>query len=459
MKTKTLSIQSRLIKWLTIPLSLFALILSIYIYLMLNHKVNTFFDNRLYATAKSIEDNLGIAKGKIVVDLPSFSIDLLSTHDKGLVYYSVVDEKGNLLIGHKYLFNKNKIQHNDITFFDTAYDGSLLRTVSYPTYFYSSGKEYVAYITVGETTEERDENIQEMLNMIFLIMSIVAISTIFITVFAVNKGLTPLHKLQKIIKKRDQRDLEPLEFNAPKEVEEVVSSINILLQRSRDTIDYIEQFNSDVSHQLRTPLAEMKMKLELLYNKEDADFLALNQLLNDMSHITEQLLLYAKTNPNTIKMTRFKKVSLNEICKEYCVKTAPRVYARGFEFAFENLEEEIFIQSDKILLESMLDNIINNALHYAVDEKGNPMGTITLSLERQNNTIWLNVKDEGYGVEKRSLKNIFERYYRVDSTKKGSGLGLSIVKQIATLHQAKVIALNEKGLKISIIFKNQHING
>jgi two-component system sensor histidine kinase TctE len=455
-KKHILSIQSQLIKWLIIPLSIFALILFLYIYYMLNEKVGKFFDNRLYATAQSIENSIGIANGKLTVDLSNFQIDLLSTHEKGSVYYSVIDDKGDILIGHDYLFNKNRIKDaNEKVFFDVTYDGSYLRAVSYPTYFYSSGKEYVAYVTIGETTEERDENIIDMINIIFIIMAVVAFFTILITLIAVRNGLTPLHTLKKIIKKRDERDLESLNFKAPKELEDIVKSINILLERSRNTIDYIEQFNSDVSHQLRTPLAEMKMKLELSYEKDDPNFIVLNQLINNMSHITEQLLLYAKTNPATIKMTRFKKINLNKVCKEYSLKTAPRVYAKGFEFAFENLDEEIYILSDKILLESMLDNIINNALHYAVDETGKPIGTITLSLQRQNNTIWLCIKDQGYGVDKKNLKAIFDRYHRVDTTKVGSGLGLSIVKQIAVLHKADIIALNDKGLKISIIFKNE----
>lgn len=455
MKQKIKSIRLQLINRLIIPLGIFTLIITIYIYSLLHKKVNDFFDNRLYASAQSIESNIGIANNKLIIDLPNFSIDLLSTTDEGLVYYSVVDEQGEILVGHKYLFRKSKISEYEKTFFDENYDGSQLRVVTYPTYFYSSGKEYIAYITIGETTQEREKNISDVLTIIFILMGVVTFSTILITIIAVTQGLKPLNSLMKIVKKRDERDLEPLIFNAPKELEDIVKSMNILLDRSRNTIDYIEQFNSDISHQLRTPLAEMKVKLELAYKKDNKTFIELNSLINNMSYITEQLLLYAKTNPNTINFKRFKEINLNKLCKEYSIKTAPRVYSKGFEFAFENLEEETFIQSDPILLESMLDNIINNALHYAVDDKGNPIGIITLSLERHNNTIWLNIKDEGPGVEKQSLKKIFKRYHRVDLVKQGSGLGLSIVKQIATLHQAKVIATNENGLKISIIFDSK----
>lgn len=447
------SIQTQLTKWLILPLSMFALILFIFLNNFIKDKVNEFFDNRLYASAKSIEDYIGVEDEKLIIDFPNFSVDSLSLTQKGLIYYSVVNESGKTLIGQKNLFDKDILISEDKRFYNKTYDGEKLRAISYKSFYIDSNKSYLAYITIAESMHERNENIKEVINTALMIILIVSIFIIIITLIAVNKGLEPLKLLKSRIKQRDSRDLTPLVFNAPQEIEDVVNSINILLERSRNNIEYIEQFNSDVSHQLRTPLAEMKMELEQFFTKKDEKFIILNSHINNMSHITEQLLLYAKTNPNTINLARLKKVNLNEICKNYSIKTAPRVYKRGFEFAFEDLEEQVFIETDSIILESMLDNIINNALHYAVDIDGNPIGTITLSLKRHNNTIWLIVKDEGYGVEKEYLKNIFQRYYRVDSSKTGSGLGLSIVKQIATLHDAEVIASNNDGLEISIIFK------
>ncbi len=453
MQNKTKSIRSRLIIWLTLPLIIFTIAMFVYKYFEINTKVNAFFDNTLYATGKSIEDSIGIEYGLLTVELPYFAIDLLSSDGEGYVFYSVIDvNRDKLLVGYKDLFIKDVLGNKEKVFYDTVYAGAQLRAVSFKTSLSSAGKTYNTIITIAESTENRSFVINDILSSIFILMTAVVGFTIIISLIAVAKGLAPLYYLQNLIKKRDSRDLKPVSFDAPKEVEVMVNSINLLLQRSRDNIEYIEQFNSDVSHQLRTPIAELKMKLELAFEKDDKEYISLVGLVNSMAHITEQLLLYAKTNPNTLNLNRFERVNLSQLCKEYALKTAPKVYEKGFEFAYESQDEELFINADVIMIESMLDNIINNSLYYAVDEKNNPLGTITVSLERHNNTIWLNVKDEGHGLDKKDLENIFNRFYRVDSLKSGSGLGLSIVKQIAQLHNASVQASNDKGLVISMIF-------
>lgn len=449
---KIQSIQSRLLIWLTLPLLIGATLLFTTIYFLVQSKVHKHFDHALYATGKSMEDSVGIENGKLSVDLPYFAIDLLASNSDGLVFYSVLDEKGRVLIGYKNLLDTKLLKNKDTLFYNTTYAGARLRAVSFKTSLLSAGKTHLATITIAESLEGRESTINDILVNLMFIVLIVILFTISISVFAVKNGLAPLHFLKNLIRKRDSKDLEPIEFNAPKEIEDVVNSINILLQRSRANIKYIEQFNSDVSHQLRTPLAEIKMKLGQQYEKNDKEYISLIKLVNSMSHITEQLLLYAKTNPNTISNNHFKKINLNKFCENYSLKIASNVYEKGFEFAFENIDENIFINADDIMIESLLDNIINNSLFYAVDENNKPMGTITVSLKRHNNTIWLSVKDEGKGLDKKDLENIFDRFYRVDTNKRGSGLGLSIVKQIAQLHNATVQASNDKGLVISIIF-------
>lgn len=447
---KVTSIQSKLIKWLIIPLGFFSILLFYFIYSVLDKRVNSFFDDRLYAVAKSIEQSIGVQQGELIVDLPNFSIDFLSTNDEGLIYYSVVDEHNEVLVGWNGILKKKTFKNKEMLFYDINYYGTPLRIITLKTVIIGSTKNYTAYVSLAESLEERKTNIHEMVIIAIGIMSIVAIFLISIMIIAVKKGLSPLHKLKNIIKTRDKRDLNPIVFDTPKEIEDVVNSINILLKRSRENIEYIEHFNSDVSHQLRTPLAEIKVKIEQNFKKNDKEYKPLMDIIDSMSHLVEQLLLYAKTNPNSINIKTFKRININKFAKDYSMKVVPRIYAKNFEFAFEDMKTQNFIYADPILLESMLNNIVNNALKYAVDKNGKAMGTILLELQKKENRVCISIKDEGYGISENHLKNIFKRSFRVDTSKKGSGLGLSIVRQIAILHQADVYAKNDNGLKISI---------
>lgn len=446
------SIKTRLLVWLTIPLLIGSIILFIFIYLLVHNKVNKHFDSVLYATGKSMQDSVIVENGIVNIDLPYFAIDLLASNSDGLVFYSVVDEKDRVLVGYKNLLKKELLKEEESVFYNTVYAGANLRAVSFKTSLYSAGKTYSSIITIAESTEGRESTINEILIILFILVTLVVLFTIMISLLAVKNGLQPLYFLKNLIQKRDSKDLTPIKFNTPKEIEDVVNSINILLKRSRENITYIEQFNSDVSHQLRTPLAEIQVKIEQYYNKEDKEYVELNRLVNSMKHIIEQLLLYAKTNPNTINIKRFKKMNLNDVCRNYAFKIAPKIYAKGFEFAFEGLKEEVLINIDDIMIESMINNIINNSLFYAVDKNNKPIGTITISLKKDANSVFLNIKDEGSGLNQKDLDNIFDRFYRVDTNKIGIGLGLSIVKQIAQLHNATVQASNDNGLLISIRF-------
>ena len=153
--SKTQSIKSRLLIWLTIPLTISMIILFVYIYFLVNTKVNNFFDKTLYASAKSMENSIGVKHGSLSVDLVYFALDLLSSNTEGLIFYSIVDENNKLLVGYKDLLKKDLLKNKDKLFYNTVYLEESLRAVSFKTSIISAGKTHIAIITIAESTEGR----------------------------------------------------------------------------------------------------------------------------------------------------------------------------------------------------------------------------------------------------------------------------------------------------------------
>jgi len=172
-----------------------------------------------------------------------------------------------------------------------------------------------------------------------------------------------------------------------------------------------------------------------------------------MTHTTQQLLMYAKTNPDAFDRVRFKPLDLYELCEKVAMAKVPFIYAQGFEFAFD-AQEGLWINGGPIILESLIQNLLDNALIHARDNENKPMGTITLSLHEENQRIILSVCDEGPGIAKEYLEKVCERFFRVDMNKHGSGLGLGIVQHIAQLHNATMSLSNRlpHGLEVRISF-------
>ena len=221
------SIKSRLIVSLSLPLTIGAILLVLIIYFVVQDKVNKHFDNTLNATAKSMEDSINIKNGRLIVDLPYFAIDLLASNNDGLVFYSIVNKDKKVLTGYKNLLRDDLLKNKDKLFYNTTYAGARLRAVSFNTSLASAGKTHFATITIAETLEGREETINEILTILFIVVFSVIIFTLLISFFAVKNGLLPLYKLKEIIQNRDTKDLKPIYFESPKEIE-VEIRLNIL---------------------------------------------------------------------------------------------------------------------------------------------------------------------------------------------------------------------------------------
>jgi two-component system sensor histidine kinase TctE len=250
--------------------------------------------------------------------------------------------------------------------------------------------------------------------------------------------------------------LRPIGEDVPVEVFSFVQSINNLFLKLKKSFLHVERFNADVSHQLSTPLAELKVLIEtdevLKNSSNKAQYL---EIIDGMAHTTHQLLLLAKTNPDAFDREWFNPINFTELCEKVIKAKVPFIYNHGFEFDFQ-ADDDLCINGGPIILECLLNNLIDNAINYAIDEDKKAMGEIKLSLKRKDGFIILCVEDEGYGIPKEHLESIYDRFFRLYRKKQGSGLGLSIVKQIAQLHNATVKITNKKphGLKVTITFKS-----
>jgi signal transduction histidine kinase len=213
------------------------------------------------------------------------------------------------------------------------------------------------------------------------------------------------------------------------------------------TFKKLKNFNSNVSHELKTPLTIIKSEIELaLMNKDNIQncekiLKDILEEINYISEITDKLLFLTK---NYDKNKKFKEIDLEEIIFELYEK-----YGDKINFRFDFGDDEYLILGDKTLLKIALSNIIENSIKYGASE-------INFILEKYKNKIILRIKDNGIGIPKEKLPFIFDEFYRVDESHnkeiKGFGLGLSIVKNILTLHKAKVNVKSEGGVEFIIEF-------
>jgi signal transduction histidine kinase len=196
-------------------------------------------------------------------------------------------------------------------------------------------------------------------------------------------------------------------------------------------------FNSNVSHELKTPLTIMKGEIEVaLMNNECGEEL-LNSLLNEINYIneiTDKLLFLTKKD--SLNKQNFEEIDIEGIILELFEK-----YTKKISINLDIEDEEYYLRGDKTLLMIAISNLIENSIKYGATK-------IDIILKKEKNKIVLKIKDNGIGIPKVKLPFIFDEFYRVDESRnkkvKGFGLGLSIVKSIITLHNGK-IKLNSDG--------------
>ncbi|HEX6792747.1 MAG TPA: ATP-binding protein [Casimicrobiaceae bacterium] len=254
----------------------------------------------------------------------------------------------------------------------------------------------------------------------------------------VGRGLEPLDAMSKAVSKRRPDALGPLSERAlPDELQPLAASLNGLLARLSDAIAAQRRFTADAAHELRTPLAALKLQLDLARRANDPDQRA--AALDDLeagvaraSHVVEQLMTLARAEPEAMAQRRTQ-CDLVAIAKDAIVARAALAADKGIDLGLAR-ETPASVSGDPASLGILLSNLIDNALRYT--PRG---GRIDVSVDGDENGATLVVADTGPGIPAEARERVFDRFYRGDDNGgPGSGLGLSIVKRIGEAHGATV---------------------
>lgn len=272
--------------------------------------------------------------------------------------------------------------------------------------------------------------------------------------FSVGQGLRPMKTLSQALARRDAHNLAPVELkNVPVEAQALVQSLNLLLQRLAQSIDRERAFTADAAHELRTPLAAIKVQAEvaLAASDETARRHAIGQVIagvNRTTRLAQQLLLLARLEQPDAAETQA--VDLGEVAADSVARFADDAIRKGMEPEL-SAAPGCMMQAHPVALAMLVDNLLDNAVKY-----GRAGGNIAVSVQREGGQLVLSVRDDGTGVAAQDLPRLAGRFFRVaGSNVEGSGLGLSLVERIARQYGGALEfgpGLNGKGLGVTVRF-------
>lgn len=268
----------------------------------------------------------------------------------------------------------------------------------------------------------------------------------------IGRGLQPLTTMSRAIGARSAGNLQPLALERiPAEVQPLADSLNNLLARLSQSIDRERSFTADAAHELRTPLAAIKVQAEvaLAAQEERQRTEAIQQVIAGVhrtTHLVQQLLLLARLDHADAAMTG--PVDVAAIATESAAQLAGEAERRGIELEMAT-HGACLLAADPTALSVLIGNLLDNAIKYGRDG-----GHVLLRVERQPANVVVSVQDDGPGVAPAERARLTDRFYRVSgSGVEGSGLGLSIVARIVQRYRGTIDigdGLHGRGLGVSV---------
>jgi two-component system sensor histidine kinase TctE len=464
------SLFGEILDWMLAPLLLLWPMSIAITYLVAKSIANQPFDDALEDRVTVLSQQIRTVSGKPVVQLPGSARDVLRADDVDSVYFQISGPAGLHLDGDRDLPRPRPGSDDDlarrgaVSFRNDSIHGTPVRVA----YSYvnldplrepgkaSDPAPELALVQVAETLDKRAHLANEIIKGVILPQFIILPVILALVWFALSRGLSPLAELQERIRARPQDDLSPIDpRQVPEEISPLVGSFNDMLERLGQTVEMQKRFIADAAHQMKTPLAGMRMQSELALRQVDPDEIhrSLEQLAKSSESATRlvnQLLALARAENQPHAGLAFEEIDLAQLARATVQDWVQASFAAQIDLGFElpdapaeaehgePQEPPLLIAGNAMMLRELLSNLIDNALRYTPAG-----GSVTVRVRRDGEHALLEVEDTGPGIAPAERAHVFERFYRILGTNvQGSGLGLAIVREIAQQHGAEIDIFN-----------------
>jgi len=449
------SLFGEILDWMLTPLLLLWPVSLALTWLVAQNLANKPFDRALVYNVQALAQFIQVGpRQRARFSLPQPASELLRADDSDNVYYQVLGAHGEFLAGERELPAPPAPSPTED---DAALDEPHLRDAEFRglpvrvayLWVHIAGAPQPALVQVAETREKRSVLATEIIKGVMLPQFAILPLAVLLVWLALVRGIRPLSELESRIRARRPDDLSPLDDHAvPQEVAPLVGSVNDLLTRLKDSIATQKRFLADAAHQLKTPLAGLRMQAELA-QREGASEDELKQSLQQIGHASvrathtvNQLLALARAEGGSAAAAH-EPCDLAQLTIEAVREAVPAALERGTDLGYEGPEPgapHLVRLGNPLLLKEMLRNLIENALHYArTPGTGAAVVTVRLRANPPGGGLALEVEDNGPGVPPAERELVFQPFYRALGTNvDGTGLGLPIVREIAEQHGASV---------------------
>ena len=441
------SLRRLLLTGILLPVLLLIALNAWSLYQQTLSSLHTAYDRTLLASAKSISEQIGVEgydeKAHLRAMVPYSALEIFEADNQSRMYYRVSTLDGALVSG----FSELPVWHGKIPprppyaalvdFYDDEFRGHPVRVAVLLQPVASANGRGMAVIQVAETLELRQSLALQILRDTLIRQALLVLVVALIVIIVVQRATQPIRQLSEDLQERAQGDLSPLDApEAPREIQPLLDATNQTMRRLQRLLSNQKRFVRDASHQLRTPLAVLKVQVQSAKRGDIPPaqaFAEIDDTVDRATRVANQMLALAKveqlrqedsSQPSTML------AQLDDIVRDVALELSPLIADLDMDFGIET--QPCYVPAHEWMVRELTRNLLHNALRHT--PRG---GRLQVDVRQQGGMAILSIEDSGSGIDDELAQRLFQPF-SAGNARSGSGLGLAICQEIVQTLGGKI---------------------